>query len=83
MNHYQCHKKVRAAKVVGISDYDQGGCRVLDLDNGETVSVFRDSQFKNTEVGDYYVVYDDNYASRSPAKAFEEGYTLIEEAAAA
>lgn len=29
------------------------------------------------EVGGYYVVYDDGYKSFSPAKAFEEGYTLI------
>lgn len=27
--------------------------------------------------GGYYVVYDDGYQSFSPAKAFEEGYTLI------
>lgn len=27
--------------------------------------------------GDYYVVYDDGYASISPAKAFEEGYTRL------
>lgn len=31
------------------------------------------------ESGGYYVVYDDGYASFSPAKAFEEGYTLIDE----
>ena len=28
------------------------------------------------QVGGYYVVYDDGYKSFSPAKAFEEGYTL-------
>ncbi|MCX6845050.1 MAG: hypothetical protein NTU84_00535 [Verrucomicrobia bacterium] len=28
------------------------------------------------EVGGYYVVYADGYKSYSPAKAFEEGYTL-------
>lgn len=31
--------------------------------------------------GDYYVVYDDGYKSFSPAKAFIEGYTLIDRAA--
>lgn len=81
MNRYQCHKQVRAAKVVEIGPYDDKEARVLHLDNGETPSVYLNSQFKNTEVGDYYVVYDDNYASRSPAKAFEEGYTLIDEPA--
>ena len=29
------------------------------------------------EVGGYFVVYNDGYESFSPAKAFEEGYTLI------
>jgi hypothetical protein len=29
------------------------------------------------EVGGYFVQYDDGYKSFSPAKAFEEGYTLI------
>ncbi len=32
---------------------------------------------KKDIVGGYYVVYEDNYESFSPAKAFEEGYTLI------
>lgn len=29
------------------------------------------------QAGGYYVVYSDGYKSYSPAKAFEEGYTLI------
>jgi len=29
------------------------------------------------EAGGYFVVYDDGYQSFSPAKAFEEGYTLL------
>jgi hypothetical protein len=29
------------------------------------------------EIGGYFVVYDDGYKSFSPAKAFEEGYTLL------
>lgn len=31
----------------------------------------------------YYVVYEDGYASWSPSKAFEEGYTRIESDGAA
>jgi len=31
----------------------------------------------NPQVGGYYVVYEDGYQSFSPAKSFEEGYTLI------
>lgn len=29
------------------------------------------------EAGGYYVVYEDGYKSYSPAKAFEDGYTLV------
>lgn len=29
------------------------------------------------EAGGYYVLYDDGYASYSPAKAFEDGYTRL------
>lgn len=30
------------------------------------------------QIGGYYVVYTDGYKSYSPAKAFEEGYTLCQ-----
>ena len=30
------------------------------------------------EVGGYYLRYEDGYESWSPAKAFEDGYSLIE-----
>ncbi len=33
----------------------------------------------NPDAGGYYVVYEDGYASYSPAKAFEDGYTRIPE----
>jgi hypothetical protein len=32
----------------------------------------------NPQPGGYFIVYEDGYQSYSPAKAFEEGYTLIE-----
>lgn len=31
----------------------------------------------NPKAGGYFVVYEDGYKSFSPAKAFEDGYTLI------
>lgn len=31
----------------------------------------------NPEAGGYYVAYEDGYQSFSPAKAFEDGYTLV------
>lgn len=77
MNRYQCHKIVQAAKVVDIGPYNDEGSRSLALDNGDSVTVWRESQFKNTEIGDYYVVYTDGYASVSPSEAFEAGYRLL------
>jgi hypothetical protein len=70
---YKCHKVVRAAKIVAI-DF---GTR-LDLMPHGVVEV--DPNWvtdKRAQVGGYYVVYEDGYASFSPAKTFEDGYTLI------
>jgi len=34
---------------------------------------------KHAEAGGYYVMYKDGYSAFSPAEAFEEGYTFIDE----
>jgi hypothetical protein len=70
---YQCHKKVRAAKIAAI-DFGER----LDLMPHGIVEV--GAQWineKRAHAGGYYVIYEDGFASYSPAKAFEEGYTLI------
>jgi hypothetical protein len=78
---YQCHKKVRAARICGILE-DRG---ILDLAVENSINL----SFASVEVtkewleqhkpqlGGYYVIYEDGYASYSPAAAFESGYTLI------
>jgi hypothetical protein len=60
-------------------DGENAAKQITGVENGqgrklaiETVS----HAFDAAEAGDYYVFYADGYASRSPAKAFEEGYTL-------
>lgn len=71
---YRCHKVVRAAKIVAIDHNSR-----LDLAPHGVVEVGPSwIDEKNAEPGGYYVLYDDGYASFSPAKAFEEGYTRIE-----
>lgn len=71
---YQCHKKVWALKIAEI--------------NGNVLSFAEEGYAPNSvpaewvekhkpQVGGYYVVYEDDYVSYSPAKAFEEGYTRI------
>lgn len=71
---YVCHKEVSAAKILGIS---LGG--ELGFGPGEFKLMPHEWLDKHKpEVGGYYVLYDDGYESYSPAKAFEEGYTLKE-----
>ncbi len=75
---YQCHKKVRAAKITGFRPADDG---MIDLLLGEinaVASMPAEWHVKHKpQIGGYYVVYEDNYQSYSPAAAFESGYTLL------
>lgn len=70
---YRCYKVVRAAKIVAIDH----GSR-LDLMPHGVVEVGPSwIREKRAEAGGYYVVYEDGYASYSPAKAFEDGYAPV------
>jgi len=77
---YQCHKKVRAAKITGFRQ--NGNIDMPDLLLGEIgaiVTLLPDWHEKHKpQIGGYYVVYEDGYKSYSPAEAFESGYTAIE-----
>lgn len=75
MPRWKCHKVVRALKISGV---DRSLLR-LYLDSGrQTIGVTQTWWEKHDpKVGGYYVVYDDAYASFSPALAFEGGYTLL------
>lgn len=77
MPRYQCHKKVWALKIGAIDGPDPWK---LTPENGRYASFECPPEMFTRYIpapGDYYVVYDDGYKSFSPAKAFEEGYTLI------
>lgn len=70
-----CHKRVRAAQIVAITDECAGGYLHLA---GVTLPVHVDATWRqrhDAKVGGYYVVYEDGYASYSPQAAFEGGYT--------
>lgn len=90
MPKYRCHKEVRALKIRKIvarpEPVDpQTGLSMFDLIFEEPGfnSVPKDAawitQHKAVE-GGYYVVYKDGYSSFSPAHAFDDGYTLLNEA---
>ena len=90
MPQYKCHKIVSALKIAEVKPVK---VRLVagPLDFDTIVPV--DKRYAEFEVspefldkhqpkpGDYYVVYKDGYASISPARAFEDGYSLIEGAA--
>lgn len=84
---YQCHKQVWALKIKAIvSDISlakeegretTGGATITPEEEGYApFEVKADYVRKHCpQAGGYYVVYEDGYASYSPAKAFERGYT--------
>jgi hypothetical protein len=85
MPKYRSHKTVWALKIASVVDPTNPG----DETDGSRVLTFEDSEYAPMRVahafvrkhdpkaGGYYVVYEDGYASWSPAEAFESGYTRI------
>lgn len=87
MPRYKCHKEVWALKIKEVqqapADQERqhaGGDWYLVPEDGRytTICVGHEEYVlkHRPEAGGYYVVYADGYKSYSPAKAFEEGYTL-------
>ena len=75
---YKSHKIVQAVKILSI-DYHAASI-MIHPDHGAPFQLSAAFEKKhNPQPGGYFVVYDDNYLSYSPAEAFEAGYTLIEE----
>lgn len=76
---YQCHKKVKAAQIIGIKPLPD--CCVLELKiRDETIFYEVSDSYRvkhNPDFGGYYVRYEDGYESYSPAAAFESGYRLM------
>jgi len=79
---WKSHKIVGAAKIKQIIDGSSGETTLICHDPERQIYSFvvdqRYMAKHMPEVGGYYVVYQDGYQSFSPAKAFEEGYTLID-----
>ena len=74
MRLYKSHKVVAAAVIVSvIADEEGKKLPQYVLDDGDTVVHPQGTNYL-PKVGDYYVVYEDSYASLSPKAAFENGY---------
>lgn len=84
---YRCHKRVQAVKIKEVNLHDPtgsdppvefaGGFIIHDLPSPGPIPFDADFWNKHKpKAGDYLVIYEDGYRSISPAKAFEDGYTL-------
>lgn len=85
---YQCHKKVRAAKVIALTvtrdnETDAIVHVQMVLDAGPPAGMVLwepplDWYGRHSHrLGNYVVVYEDGYVSVSPGDAFESGYALL------
>lgn len=87
MPKYRCHKEVWALKIESVAMIEDGTAVIIPQDEHyEKFSV--DAAYVKRHIagvspdivlGGYFVQYADGYQSFSPAKAFEDGYTLIRE----
>lgn len=82
MPRYQSHKKVWALKIKKIDVNPDGSTNSIITPEEEGYAPFKvNYKYYSKHLpkeGGYYVRYEDGYESFSPAKAFEEGYTLIQ-----
>lgn len=76
---YVCHKEVQALKIQSVRHMHDGRYQLHFAELGyEAIDVTSEWVDKHgPKPGSYYVVYKDGYASVSPARAFEEGYTAV------
>jgi hypothetical protein len=78
MREYVCHKRVKAARVVGPIGPEVDGMCDVPCEDGTRVADAAVFARGVAQPGDYLVQYEDGYVSWSPRKAFEDGYTLAE-----
>jgi hypothetical protein len=77
---YKCNKEVCALKIKKIIRDQQSFAITLSFEEEGYSDLAISEEWlirHKPQAGGYYVVYQDGYASYSPVKAFEDGYTLI------
>ena len=77
---YKCHKVVGALKIGYVNHNFRDGSAELRPSVGyDYINVSAEFCRKHLpQDGGYYIVDEDGHASWSPAKAFEDGYDMIE-----
>lgn len=83
LTRYKCHKEVQAMRIWSIVLSD---CATYISLGGLDGSIRMDvspswNEKHQPSIGGYYVLYEDGYESYSPAKAFEDGYSTMEDGA--
>jgi len=80
MDRWKSHKIVEAGKILRFSGNPDTDKVDFELESGEIVGGVDDNILARgvPEPGDYLVRYPDGYISWSPAKAFDEGYSLAD-----
>lgn len=71
---YECFKEVNAGQITGLEFDNDRVTLVLDNENVRVEVDHEWAKKHNVQIGGYYVLYDDDYASFSPKKPFEDGY---------
>lgn len=83
MPKYKCTKEVWALKIESmVHSTEEGGFMTIQPTDKRYKAFAVSQEYvdkHNPQVGGYFVQYEDNYASYSPTKAFEEGYMLVEQ----
>lgn len=83
MKTYQCHKRVKAARILSVPTLPPKDCIIkgillLSIDGPNHHIVTAEWLEKHKpHVGGYLVVYQDGYESFLPAEVFEAGYTEV------
>ena len=90
MQKYQSHKIVEAAQINGVASYHEGSKlpKELFVTSDTDVHEISEADSKRFDdmskdypggiIGGYLVKYADGYVSWSPAKTFEEGYSVVQ-----
>lgn len=76
---YESHKIVQALPICRVDRRDDGKIFITVRHEDDTKEEFEPTvpgMAEKAEVGGYAMLYPDGFKSISPAKQFEEGYTL-------
>ena len=77
---WRSHKTVQAGKIKSIEHHSMDANFLLEGEVGDFELTVDNKVFARgwPSIGDYIVVYEDGYISWSPARPFEDGYTIMD-----